>query len=163
VKRRTLVLVAVFALAASGALAGWLASGSSAGATGLCASAPTGLKERSFPKGRYEAAIELSNFRFGGVNDFYGIGASAGRTWPSGGITIVVVNEGPSASPPVRSALRVRAADFGGFEGSPWPTAHVAVRSKGRFLEAYAEVRTVTPPAVATVNRALAHVRACRA
>jgi hypothetical protein len=157
------VLVGVFVLAVSGAVAGWLASGSSAGATGLCASAPTGLKERSFPKGLYEATVELTNFHFGGVDDFYGIGASAGRRWPRGGITIVVINEGPDASPPVRSALRVGTTDFGGFEGSSWPVAHVAIRSQDRFLDAYAEVRTVTPAAVATVNRALADVRACRA
>ena len=154
--------VGVFVLVASGAVAGWLASGSNAGQTGLCASAPSGLRERSFPKGLYEATVELSNFRFGGVDDFYGIGASAGRNWPPSGITIVVVNEGPDASPPVRSALRVVATDFGGFEGSPWPTAHVAIRSQDRFLDAYAEVRTVTRLAVMRVNRALAHIRACR-
>jgi hypothetical protein len=77
VTRRTLVLAGVFVLAVSGAVAGWLASGSSAGATGLCVSAPAGLKERGFPKGQYEATAELTNFRFGGVDDFYGIGASA--------------------------------------------------------------------------------------
>jgi hypothetical protein len=156
------VLGGVFLLAVSGAAVGWLVLGSSAGATGVCASAPTGLKERSFPKGTYEATVELTNFHFGGVDDFYGIGASAGRHWPRSGITIVVINEGSDASPPVRGALHVAATDFGGFEGSSWPVAHVAIRSQDRFLDAYAEARTVTPAAVATVNRALADAHTCR-
>jgi hypothetical protein len=151
-------------LAVSGAIAGWLAAGSGAGATGLCASAPSGLKERSFPKTRTsEATIVLTNFRFGSVDNFYGIGASAGRHWPRGGITIVVMNDGPDASPPVSRALRVSRADFRGLEGSTWPGTIVAIRSQGRFLVAYAEVRTVTPTAIATVNRALAGVHACQA
>jgi hypothetical protein len=157
------VLAGVVVLVVSGVLVGCLASGSSAGATGLCASAPSGLRERSFPKGLYEATVELTNFRFGGVDDFYGIGAFAARHRPRGGITVAVINEGPDASPPVRSALRVSASDFAGFEGSSWPVAHVAVRVRDRFLDAYAEVRTVTPATVATVNRALANVRVCPA
>jgi hypothetical protein len=158
------VLVGVVALIVSGALAGLLASRSSAGATGLCASTPSGLKERSFPKKRLsEAAVVLTNFRFGSVDDFYGIGDAAGRNWPRNGITIAVINEGPDSSPQLSRALRVSGADFRGFEGSSWPVAHVAIRSHGRVLEAYAEVRTVTPAATATVNRALADVRICRA
>jgi hypothetical protein len=159
---RRILLSAVAVLVVAGTVGGWLALRSSGGVTGLCASAPAGLTERSFPKTRMsEATVVLTNFRFGSVDDFYGIGASAGRQWPRGGITIAVINEGPDASPPVRSALRATNADFQGFEGSTWPVAHVAVRSQGRFLDAYAEVRTVTPAAIATVNRALAGVRAC--
>lgn len=155
---------ALAVLAVAGALAGWLALRSSGGATGLCSSAPGGLKERSFPKARQvEATIVLTNFRFGSVDDFYGIGASAGRHWPRGGITIVVINEGPDATPPIRQELRVHRADFRGMEGSTWPAAHVAIRSQGRFLDAYAEVRGLTPASVATVNRALAGVRVCSA
>ena len=158
------MLVFVLALAVGGAVAGWRALRSSAGATGICASAPAGLTERSYPKRRqFEAAVVLTNFRFGSVVDFYGIGDSAGRHWPADGITIAVINEGPDASPAIARALRVTRADFRGFEGSRWPVAHVAVRSHGRVLDAYAEVRTVTPAAIATVNRALADVRACRA
>jgi len=164
VTRRTVVLVGVFVLVAAGAAGGWLAQRSSGGETGLCASAPTGLKERSFPKRRLtDATVVLTNFRFGSVDDFYGIGASTGRRWPRGGIDVAVINEGPNSTPPVRQALRVSRADFRGFEGSKWPTAHVAVRSRDRFLDAYAEIRTVTPAAVATVNRALAGVHACSA
>jgi hypothetical protein len=162
--RRTFVLVAVCALAVAGAVGGWLALRSSAGVTGVCASTSTGLRERNFPKGRMtEATVVLTNFRFGSVDNFYGIGDSAGRDWPAGGVTIAVINEGPDASPAISRALRVRPEDFRGFEGSRWPVAHVAIRSRGRVLEAYAEVRTVTPAAVAKVNSALADVRPCRA
>jgi hypothetical protein len=132
--------------------------------TGLCASPPTGLRERTFPKTRTtETTVVLTNFRFGSVDSFYGIGDAAGRDWPRGGITIAVINEGPNSTPSVEHTLRVSGADFRGFEGSRWPVAHVAIRSRGRVLDAYAEVRTVTPAVVATVNRALANVRACRA
>lgn len=155
-------LLAGLAVLVAGAIGAWLALRSTGGLTGLCASTPSGLRERSFPKSRSsEATIVLTNFRFGSVDDFYGIGASAGRHWPRGGITIVVINEGPQATPPVARALRVDRADFRGMEGSTWPAAHVAIRSQGRFLDAYAEVRGVTPAAIATVNRALADVRAC--
>ena len=164
VTRQRLVLVVVFVLAVAGALSGWLAERSSGGVTGFCASSPTGLCERTFPKTRTsEATVALTNFRFGSVDNFYGIGDAAGRDWPRGGVTIAVINEGPASSPLLSRALRVSGADFRGFEGSRWPVAHVAIRSQGRVLEAYAEVRTVTPAVVATVNRALAGVRACRA
>ncbi len=158
------MLAVVFILVGAGAVAGWLALGSSAAVTGLCGSAPAGLKERSFPKNRQsEATVVLTNFRFGTVDDFYGIGASAGRHWPRGGVTIVVINEGPDVTPPFRRVLRMHRADFRGMEGSAWPAALTAVRSQGRSVVAYAEVRGVTPVAVATVNRALAGVRVCHA
>jgi hypothetical protein len=162
VRRRTLVLVVVLALVAAGAVSGWFAARSSGGVTGLCASATAGLKERNLPKiGIRDATIVLTNFRFGRIDDFYGL--AAGRRWPAGGITIAVSNEGPDSTPPLRRALQVTRADFKGFEGDQWPTANVAVRSQGRILDAYAEVRTVAPAAIATVNRALANVRACHA
>jgi hypothetical protein len=108
-----------------------------------------------------EATVVFTNFRFGQMDDFYGL--AAGRQWPPGGITIAVSNEGPDSTPPFRDALQITGSDFRGFEGDRWPTAHVAIRSHGRVLDAYAEVRTVTPAAVATVNRALEGVRACHA
>jgi hypothetical protein len=156
------VLVVVLVLV--GSLSGWLAARSSGGVTGLCASAPAGLRERTFPKTpTTEATVMLTDFRFGSVDNFYGIGDAAGRNWPQNGITVAVINEGPASSPPLSRSLRVRSADFRGFEGSRWPTAHVAVRSQGRVLEGYAEARNVTPAVVATVNRALANIRACHA
>lgn len=156
------MVVSVVVVAA--ALSGWLAARASGGATGLCASAPAGLRERTFVKTpTTETTVVLTNFRFGTVDDFYGIGDAAGRNWPRGGITIAVINEGPVSSPPLRRTLRVSGADFRGFEGSRWPTARVAIRSQGRVLEAYAEARTVTPAVVMTVNHALSAVRVCRA
>jgi hypothetical protein len=162
VTRRTLVLVVVAVVAVAAAVSGWLAARSSGGVTGLCASPPTGLKERSLPKaGVREATVVFTNFRFGQMDDFYGL--AAGRQWPHGGITIGVSNDGPDSTPAFNKALRVTGSDFQGFEGDRYPTAHVAIRSHGRVLDAYAEVRTVTPSAVATVNRALADVRPCNA
>jgi hypothetical protein len=156
-------LFAVIAVVAVACAAGSrLALRSGAGVTGLCASPPTGLKERYVPKsGVQEATVVLTNFRFGRMDDFYGL--APGRRWPLDGITIAVSNEGPAATPPFRRALRVSGADFRGFEGMKWPAANLAIRSRGRVLDAYVEVRTVTPAAIATVNRALADVRACRA
>src|SRR5215469_856355 len=149
----------VLVLMVAGSLSGWLAARSSGGVTSLCASAPAGLRERTFPKTlTTETTLVLTNFRFGRVDNFYGIGDAAGRDWPQSGITIAVINEGPASSPPFRRSLRVRSSDFRGFEGSRWPTAYVAIRSQGRVLEAYAEARNVTPAVVATVNRALAGV-----
>ena len=160
--RRTLGLVGVLVLAVAGAVNGWLATRSSGAVTALCGPPPTGLKERSIPKaGLTEATVVFTNFRFGQMDDFYGL--AAGRRWPPGGITIAVSNEGPDSTPPFRRALEVTGSDFEGFEGESWPTAHVAVRSQGRVLDAYAEVRTVTPATVAIVNRALANVRVCHA
>lgn len=162
-QRRSL-FSALAVLAVVGALAGWLALRSSGGATGLCASSSSGLKERYIPKsGVQEATVVLTNFRFGQMDNFYGLAAGRGTRWPHDGITIAVSNEGPAATPPFKRALRVSAADFQGFEGDRWPTAHVAIRTRGRVLDAYAEVRTVTPAAVAIVNRALAGVRVCSA
>lgn len=158
------MLLAVAVVVVAAALSGWLAARASGGATGLCASAPTGLRERTFAKTpATETTAVLTNFRFGSVDDFYGIGDAAGRNWPRGGITIAVINEGPASSPQLRGTLRVSAADFRGFGGSRWPTAHIAIRSQGRVLDAYAEARTVTPAIVRTVNHALASVRVCRA
>jgi hypothetical protein len=83
------VLVVVLVLV--GSLSGWLAARSSGGVTGLCASAPAGLRERTFPKTpTTEATVVLTDFRFGSVDNFYGIGDAAGRNWPQNGITVAV-------------------------------------------------------------------------
>jgi hypothetical protein len=76
---------------------------------------------------------------------------------------VAISNEGPGSTPRFRRGLRVSAADFEGFEGLIWPAANVAIRSRSRVLDAYAEVRTVTPAAIKMVNRALASVRVCHA
>jgi hypothetical protein len=161
VGKRTLVLVVV-ALAATAAISGWLAVRSSGGVSGLCAAVPAGLKERSIPKaGLTEATVVLTNFRFGRMDDFDGL-ASRLR-WPPQGVMIAVSNDGPDATPRFRRELKVTAADFIAFEGLKWPAANVAIRSRGRVLDAYVEVRSVAPAAIATVNSALAGVHACPA
>jgi hypothetical protein len=147
-------------VAAAAAVSGWLAVGSSGGVTALCVSPPPGLKERSIPKaGVREATVVLTNFRFGRMDDFYGLDNRL--RWPPQGIMVAVSNEGLDSTPHFRRELRVTAVDFRGFEGLKWPAANVAIRSHGRVLDAYAEVRTVTPAVLTTVNRALAGVRVC--
>jgi len=161
-----LVVVVVVLLVVAGAVAGRLAGRSSAGVTGLCTSPPTGLKERYIPKaGVQETTVVLTNFRFGRMDNFYGLAPSLreSQRWPRDGITMAVSNEGPASTPPFRRSLRVSAADFRGLEGMRWPAANLAIRSEGRVLDAYVEVRRVTPAAIAIVNRALAGVRVCRA
>lgn len=152
----------MFVLAVAGTVGGWLALRSSEGVTGLCTSQPTGLKERNIPKtGVSEATVVLTNFRFGRMDDFYGLDNRL--HWPLHGVMIAVSNEGPDSTPPFRQSLRVAGADFKGFEGLKWPAANVAIRSEGRVLDAYVEVRTVTAATIATVNSALAGVRVCHA
>lgn len=153
-------MIVVVVLAVAGAVSGWLALRSSAGATGICASPPAGLKEHFVPKsGMQEATVVLANFRFGRMDDFYGL--APGRRWPRDGITIAVSNEGPDSTPRFRRALQVTRSDFKGFEGMRWPAANLGIRAEGRVLDAYVEVRRVTPSAIATVNSALASVRVC--
>ena len=57
----------------------------------------------------------------------------------------------------------IGAKNFESIDGLRWPAVQLDIRSQGRVLAAYVEVRAVTPAAVATVNRALADVRACSA
>jgi hypothetical protein len=101
----------------------------------------------------------LTNFRFGRLDDFYGL--DNGLRWPPHGIMIAVSNEGSASTPSFKQELRVAVADFQSFEGLKWAAANVAVRSHGRVLDAYAEVRTVTPAVIKTVNGVLASVRVC--
>jgi hypothetical protein len=108
-----------------------------------------------------EATVVLTNFRFGRLDDFYGL-ASPLR-WPAHGVMIAVSNDGPDATPRFRRSLRVTRLDFKGLEGLRWPAVQLAIRSQGRVLLAYVEARTVTPAAVAAVNRALADIRVCHA
>jgi len=159
---RRMLFSMVAVLAVAGAVGGWLVVRSGAGVTGICSSPSSGLKERYIPKaGLHEATVVLTNFRFGQMDSLYGLGS--GGSWPRDGIRISVSNEGPASTPPFRRTLRVSAADFKGFEGMRWPATNLAIRSRGRVLDTYVEVRTVTPAAIAAVNRALAGVHACSA
>jgi hypothetical protein len=104
----------------------------------------------------------LTNFRFGRMDDFYGL--TDRFTWPATGVTVVVNNEEPAATPRTKDgALRITARDFGGLEGSTQPSGQIAIRSNGRILNAYIEVGALTPATVAAANEALAGVRTCSA
>jgi hypothetical protein len=76
---------------------------------------------------------------------------------------ITVTNDGPDATPNFRRALRITGADLKGLEGLRLPAVQLGIRSQGRVLAAYVEVKRLTPAAVANVNRVLASVRACHA
>jgi hypothetical protein len=160
-RRRRLLAVAVVGAAAA-AIGSTLGLRSSGGEVGVCATPPAGWKERTIPKtGMSEATVVLTNFRFGRMDDFYGL-ASPLR-WPSGGVMVAVSNEGPDATPPFRGVLRVGGADFKGFEGLRFPASNVALRSQGRVLNAYVEAGSLTPSTIAAANRALAGVHTCSA
>jgi hypothetical protein len=159
-RRRLLAVGLVVAVAA--AVAATFALRSAPGVVGVCATTPSGWNERTIPKaGTQEATVVLTNFRFGKLDDFYGLATPL--RWPSQGVMLAVSNEGPAARPPFRAALRVAGGDFRGFEGLRFPAANVAVRSQGRVLDAYVEARRVTPATVAAVNAALAGVHTCSA
>jgi hypothetical protein len=160
--RRRLAVALVVGISAV-AVGATFAVRSGGSAIGLCATPPTGWKERMVPRtATTVATVVLTNFRFGRMYDFYGL-ASSRIQWPADGAMVAVSNEGPAATPPFRGVLRVGSSDFGGFEGMRWPAANVAIRSHGRVLDAYVEMRSVTPATVAAANGALAGVRTCSA
>lgn len=153
--------MAALAVAAAAAVA-TLALQSSGAATGVCATAPSGWKERSLPSSALgSATVVLTNFRFGRMDDFYGLASPL--HWPRRGVMVAVSNEGAAATPRFRSALRVADSEFTGFEGLRLPAAETAVRRNGRVLNAYVEVGAVTPATVAAANAALAGFRMCSA
>ena len=161
-RRRLLALgaVVVVAAAAVGATIGLRSTGN---ALGVCATAPSSWKERTVNlPGPAPPTVVLTNFRFGRLDYVFGLGDDTLR-WPRGGVAIAVMNEGPSATPRFRSSLRVRASDFGAFEGMRHPFVERAIRSNGRVLDAFVEVGSVTPATVAAANQALAGVRVCTA
>jgi len=160
-RRRLLVLGALVVIAAA-AVGTAVELQASKKLLGVCGATRSGWQRRTVDNPALgPPAVVLTNFRFGRMDDFYGLAAS--QHWPARGVMVVVMNEGPAATPPFRSALRVGRRDFVGMEGMRQPAAEAAIRSQGRVLEAYAEVGTVTPATVAAANRALAGVRACSA
>jgi len=106
-----------------------------------------------------DATVVLTNFRFGAMDDFYGL--TSPLPWPSQGIMIAVSNDRPHASPRFVRSLHVSRADFGGLEGVRMPAAMLGVRTQGRVLTAWVEVGSVTKATVAGANAALAGVTAC--
>lgn len=167
-RRRHLLLalgaVAVVAAAAVGTTYGLRSSGN---LRGICATAPPGWKMRRTTNGVTNPAftrhaIVLTNFRFGRMNDLYGL--TDRFDWPANGVTVAVINQGRRDEPGLgERTLRVSRADFGGLEGSIQPSGAVEVRSHGVVLDAYVEVGALTPATIAAANQALAGVRTCSA
>jgi hypothetical protein len=154
------VLAVMLLVVIGSAAAATLSLRSGGNALALCATPPSGWKEHTIPRtSTTVATLVLTNFRFGRLDYLYGLGAPI--EWPARGAMIAVSNEGPDATPPFRRALTVGGGDFAGFEGMRWPAAEVAVRSHGRVLDAYVELRAVTPATLAAANAALAGVHTC--
>lgn len=160
--RRRRLLAAAAVLIAAAAVAATFSVESGGNAHGLCASVPSGWKERSVDNlALGPRAVVLTNFRFGQADDFYGLATPL--RWPAQGVMVVVMNEGPASTPPLKRALQVAPGDFVSMEGMRFPAAETAIRSNGRVLEGYVEVGAVTPATVAAANAALAGVRTCSA
>jgi hypothetical protein len=163
-RRRRLALVAVAAIVA--ATAGTtFALRSSGGTVRLCATPPTGWRERTANLPGAAPTVVITNFRFGSMLDNYGLGASK-RPWPRGGVTIAVEDvtrwrDQASFRGVVPGVLRVRSSQFTGFEGSYFPVASRLVEVDGRILDSHVEARQVTPATVAAANRALSGVHTC--
>jgi len=112
----------------------------------------------------------LTNFRFGQMDNFYGLDGFA-ENWPSGAVMIGVMSSRTDlASVSSDTApLRIRAGDFqvspelkaeGMFSA---PLAETWRFSNNHQLTAFVEVRSVTPATVAKANEILASVRGCSA
>ena len=159
--RRRFLLSAAAAMVVAGVVAVTFAveSGSDV-SIALCATSPSGWKERTLTNTRLgPPAVVLTDFRFGRLDDFYGLSSSL--RWPHDGVMVAVSNEPPDTTPRFGPALRVASSDFQGFEGLAHPAAQAAIRSRGRVLHAYVEVGAVTPATVAAANAALAGIRFC--
>ena len=159
-RRRRLLLVLVAAAAVAAAATATLETRSGAAATGVCVTVPSGWKERIVRGvGLEPPTAVLTNFRFGQMDDIYGLGTPL--RWPRTGVMVAVSNSGPATPASLRSELHVDRSDFGSFEGMSRPGTSFAVHANGRVLSAFVEVGTVTPATIAAANRALAGVRAC--
>ncbi len=161
-RRRFLALIALVAVAA--AVAGTTYSFRSSGnAAGICASAPSGWMQKTVNDPRLgRPAIVLTNFRFGRMNDLYGL--TDRFDWPANGVTVAVINQGRRNVPNLKNgALRFTRSEFGGLEGSTQPSGFIEVPSQGLVLDAYVEVGKLTPATIALANTALAGVRTCSA
>jgi hypothetical protein len=161
-RRRLVALVALMVVAAAAASTTYDLR-SSGNSLGLCTSVPAGWKEtRVTTIPNQPPTVVLTNFRFGRMNDLYGL--SDRFAWPANGVTVAVVNEGPQHDRAAKEgALRVSRADFHGLEGATQPAGGVTVRSGGRILLVYVEVGKLTANTIALANQALAGVRVCSA
>ena len=153
-------VVAIAVVVVAGAAAGTAFALRAGHALGICAAPPSGWKEHTMPRTSTRVAtVALTTFRFGQMDNFFGLASNL--RWPANGVMVAVSNEGPDATPPFRHALRVASGDFTGLEWMRWPGANVAIRSQGRVLDAYVEMRAVTRATVAAANAALGGVHSC--
>jgi hypothetical protein len=161
-RRRLLALgaVVVVAAAAVGTTYGLRSSGN---LRGVCATTPSGWKQRT-PKFAPPTppTVVLTNFHFGRLDDVFGI-TDPHLDWPASGVLVAVGNWPPDSTVSRAGPLRVTRASFAGMEGSSLPTAHFGLRSHGRILDVYVTVATLTPATIAAANQALAGVRICSA
>ena len=136
---------------------------SSGNSLGMCATVPSGWKERTIANPQLgPPTVVLTNFHFGRMDDLYGL--TTRMPWPAGGVTVAVSNWGASPKPfAPRHVLRVEQDSFGGIEGAELPASNFQVESNSRLLGAYVEVGTLTPATIAAANQALAGVRTCSA
>ena len=161
-RRRRLLAIGALAVIAAAAVGVTVESRSSESLLGVCGTTQTTWQKRTVDNlALGPRAVVLTNFRFGQVDDFYGL--TTPLRWPARGVMVVVMNEGPAATPPFKRALRVGRRDFVGMEGMRFPAAEAAIRSQGRVLEAYVEVGAVTPATLTAANQALAGVHTCSA
>jgi hypothetical protein len=163
-RRRGVMVLGSVAVVVAAAIGTTLGLRSSPGnALGLCATPLSGWKVKTvaFPVA-VKPTVVLTNFRFGRMMDLYGL--QDRFHWPSGGVTIAVINEGRRNERGLREGtLRLTRADFNGLEGSTQPSGFTQVRSRGVVLYAYAAVGKLTPATIALANGALAGVRTCSA
>ena len=165
-RRRRLLALGALVVVAAAAVGTTLGLRSpSRTALGMCATAPSGWKEKTVTIGRRgPPTVVLTNWRFGRMQGGYGLWERL--PWPAHGITVAVSNEGPVGTHRLRGTLRVAAGDFNGFEGMTSRGAHgaqIQVQAHGRFLNARVEVGTLTPATIAAANQALAGVQVCSA
>ena len=166
-RRRLLALGVLVVTAAAIGTTITLRSPARVNSLGICASPPSGWRERRIAaRPSLPAAVLLTNFRFGvmgPMQDLYGIDIP-GRSWPSDGV-MIAVQISQSHLPDVRGRLHVGAAGFHSSPngGSKRPTAFPRIRSNGQELAAFVQVASVTPATIAAANRALAGVQVCSA
>jgi hypothetical protein len=137
-----------------------LATRSSANSLGVCATAPSGFKARTPNLAQTPPTVVLTNFRFGRMDDDFGI-TDPNLDWPANGVLVAVGNWPPDSTVSGAGPLRVTRGTFAGMEGSSLPTAHFGVRSHGRILDVFVTVGALTPATIAAANEALAGVRTC--
>ena len=161
-RRRLLALLAVMVVAAVAVGTTYELRSPPANSLGICATAPSGWKMRTPNLAPTPPTVVLTNFRFGRMDDVFGI-TDPNLAWPANGVLVAVGNWPPDSTIARAGPLQVTRGAFVGMEGSSLPTAHFGVQSRGRILDVYVEVGAITPATIAAANQALAGVRTCSA